>query len=269
MWGTAMTGLSIAYGLSKFLMGSVSDRSNPKYFLPLGLLLSAGIIFVSGTVAVDLRVARAGHRAADAERMGPGHGLAALRQDDGPLVEHEGARPHRLHLERRPQRGRRAGRQLRAARRARSSTTGARSSTSTRWWRQRWPSGSSSCCATRRSRAACRRSRSTRTTTRRTTARTTSGSSATARSSSTYVLNNRYLWAIAVANAFVYFVRYGVVNWIPTYLADGQGLLVQAVEHRLLAVRVGRDPGHHRLRLDLGPVLQRPAGAGEHPVHGA
>jgi len=48
--GTAMTGLSIAYGLSKFLMGSVSDRSNPKYFLPLGLLLSATIIFASGAV---------------------------------------------------------------------------------------------------------------------------------------------------------------------------------------------------------------------------
>ena len=30
-----------------------------------------------------------------------------------------------------------------------------------------------------------------------------------------HVLNNRYLWAIAVANAFVYFVRYGVVDWIP------------------------------------------------------
>ena len=29
--GTAMAGLSISYGLSKFLMGSVSDRSNPKY----------------------------------------------------------------------------------------------------------------------------------------------------------------------------------------------------------------------------------------------
>src|SRR5512139_1088301 len=50
MLGTAMTGLSIAYGASKFLMGSVSDRSNPKYFLPLGLLLSAAIIFASGTM---------------------------------------------------------------------------------------------------------------------------------------------------------------------------------------------------------------------------
>jgi MFS transporter, OPA family, glycerol-3-phosphate transporter len=46
--GTALTGLSIAYGLSKFLMGSVSDRSNPKYFLPLGLILSCGLMFLSG-----------------------------------------------------------------------------------------------------------------------------------------------------------------------------------------------------------------------------
>src|SRR3954471_24241806 len=42
--GTALTGLSFAYGASKFLMGSVSDRSNPKYFLPLGLLLSCAIM---------------------------------------------------------------------------------------------------------------------------------------------------------------------------------------------------------------------------------
>jgi OPA family glycerol-3-phosphate transporter-like MFS transporter len=48
--GTAMTGLSIAYGVSKFLMGSVSDRSNPKYFLPLGLLLSCAIMMTTGLV---------------------------------------------------------------------------------------------------------------------------------------------------------------------------------------------------------------------------
>ena len=39
----------------------------------------------------------------------------------------------------------------------------------------------------------------------------------------TYVLTNKYLWAIAIANAFVYFVRYGVVNWIPTYLQTAKG----------------------------------------------
>src|SRR4051812_35503082 len=39
--GTALTALSLTYGISKFLMGSVSDRSNPRYFLPLSILLSA------------------------------------------------------------------------------------------------------------------------------------------------------------------------------------------------------------------------------------
>src|SRR5690349_6742054 len=48
--GLALTGLSIAYGLSKFLMGAVSDRSNPKYFLPLGLILSCGIMLTTGLV---------------------------------------------------------------------------------------------------------------------------------------------------------------------------------------------------------------------------
>jgi MFS transporter, OPA family, glycerol-3-phosphate transporter len=50
MLGTALSGLSVAYGISKFLMGSVSDKSNPRWFLPLGLLLSAAILFICGTV---------------------------------------------------------------------------------------------------------------------------------------------------------------------------------------------------------------------------
>ena len=48
--GTAMTALALTYGLSKFLMGSVSDRSNPKYFLPLGLILSCAVMFTTGIV---------------------------------------------------------------------------------------------------------------------------------------------------------------------------------------------------------------------------
>ena len=48
--GSALTGLSLAYGVSKFLMGSVSDRSNPKYFMPLGLLLSCAIMAASGAI---------------------------------------------------------------------------------------------------------------------------------------------------------------------------------------------------------------------------
>ncbi len=46
--GVALSAVSIAYGLSKFLMGSVSDRSNPRYFMTTGLLLSALIMFTFG-----------------------------------------------------------------------------------------------------------------------------------------------------------------------------------------------------------------------------
>ena len=46
--GLALSAVSIAYGLSKFLMGSVSDRSNPRYFLPAGLLVSAAVMFIFG-----------------------------------------------------------------------------------------------------------------------------------------------------------------------------------------------------------------------------
>ena len=37
-----------------------------------------------------------------------------------------------------------------------------------------------------------------------------------------YVLNNKLLWTIALANAFVYFVRYGVLDWAPTYLSEAK-----------------------------------------------
>ena len=33
-----------------------------------------------------------------------------------------------------------------------------------------------------------------------------------------YVLNNKFLWFIAMANAFVYMVRYGCLDWAPTLL---------------------------------------------------
>jgi OPA family glycerol-3-phosphate transporter-like MFS transporter len=48
--GSAMTGLSVAYGVSKFIMGSVSDRSNPRWFMTIGLLLTAGVTFIFGSV---------------------------------------------------------------------------------------------------------------------------------------------------------------------------------------------------------------------------
>ncbi len=38
--GFVGSALGLAYGISKFIMGNVSDRCNPRYFLPLGLILA-------------------------------------------------------------------------------------------------------------------------------------------------------------------------------------------------------------------------------------
>jgi sugar phosphate permease len=101
MLGTAMTGLSIAYGVSKFLMGSVSDRSNPRYFLPLGLLLSSGIIFASGTMKwiysslLRLRVRIGRGRSGGGLDRRPLGLERRLRRDGGVPRAHDGLhRPH-------------------------------------------------------------------------------------------------------------------------------------------------------------------------------
>jgi OPA family glycerol-3-phosphate transporter-like MFS transporter len=44
-----------------------------------------------------------------------------------------------------------------------------------------------------------------------------------------YVLNNRILWIVAFANAFVYFVRYGVLDWAPTYLSEVKGYNIKEI----------------------------------------
>lgn len=38
-----------------------------------------------------------------------------------------------------------------------------------------------------------------------------------------YVFKNKFLWYIAFANAFVYLIRYGVLDWAPTYLKEVRG----------------------------------------------
>lgn len=57
--GLIANAVLFAYGLSKFFMATVSDRSNARYFLPIGLALSAltnlfvaFVPWVSGTIAV-------------------------------------------------------------------------------------------------------------------------------------------------------------------------------------------------------------------------
>lgn len=49
-FGLALTMLSVSYGISKFVMGNISDRSNPKYFSTAGLLLSAFTLLIFGLI---------------------------------------------------------------------------------------------------------------------------------------------------------------------------------------------------------------------------
>jgi OPA family glycerol-3-phosphate transporter-like MFS transporter len=39
----------------------------------------------------------------------------------------------------------------------------------------------------------------------------------------TYILTNKFLWLIAIANFFVYIARYAMVDWGPTYLKEAKG----------------------------------------------
>ena len=48
--GIALSSVSIAYGLSKFIMGNFSDRSNARIFLAVGLVLSAATMIFMGVV---------------------------------------------------------------------------------------------------------------------------------------------------------------------------------------------------------------------------
>lgn len=58
-----------------------------------------------------------------------------------------------------------------------------------------------------------------------------------------YVFNNRYLWFIAVANAFVYLVRYGVIDWAPTYLTEMKGYSITKASWAYFAYEYAGIPG--------------------------
>jgi OPA family glycerol-3-phosphate transporter-like MFS transporter len=220
--GTALTALSIAYGISKFLMGSVSDRSNPKYFMPLGLLLSSGLMAAFGLyeglyaslAAIILVMALNGW----VQGMGwPPSGKTMVHwfstKERGSVVSvwnvaHNigGALVANLAL---------AGvilfqdwgakfyfNALVAALIAVTvffvleDTPQSRGLPPVEKYKDDFPPGYSEAHEeTLPFREIFLK----------------------------YVLPNKFLWAIAVANAFCYFVRYGVVNWIPTYLETAKG----------------------------------------------
>ena len=57
--GMMLSAFSIAYGVSKFVMGNVSDRSNPRYFLAFGLLISALATLVFGCCGSSMYTGKA------------------------------------------------------------------------------------------------------------------------------------------------------------------------------------------------------------------
>ncbi len=58
-----------------------------------------------------------------------------------------------------------------------------------------------------------------------------------------FVLNNKFLWILALANVFVYVVRYGVVNWSPIYLTDVKGCTPELARWQFLIFEYAGIPG--------------------------
>ena len=58
-----------------------------------------------------------------------------------------------------------------------------------------------------------------------------------------YVLNNKTLWFIALANAFIYLIRYGVLDWAPTYLKEVKGYDITEIGWAYFAYEFAAIPG--------------------------
>ena len=55
--GLAMSGIPIAYAVSKFIMGSISDRSDARKFMTVGLILSSLVMILAGILPYPTGVA--------------------------------------------------------------------------------------------------------------------------------------------------------------------------------------------------------------------
>ncbi len=220
--GTALTALSVAYGVSKFLMGSISDRSNPRYFLPLGLLLSSAIMAAFGLIdalaaslgAIILVMILNGwvqgmgwppcgkvmvhwfstkERGLTVSTWNTAHNIGGALVANLALVgfiyfQDWGAKFYFNALV--------AAIIAITAYWLLEDSPQSRGLPAVERYRDDYPDGYSDA---------------------------QEDTLAFRDIFLKYVLPNRYLWAIAIANAFCYFVRYGVVNWIPTYLETAKG----------------------------------------------
>ena len=220
--GWAMTGLSVAYGISKFIMGSVSDRSNPRWFMALGLLLTSGVTFAFGTVPAIY----------DSLAL-----IIALQALNG-WFNGMGWPPcgkTMVHWWSTKERGK-----IVAAWNAAHNVGGALIAVFATWAVVRFGDWG----ATFYFNAAIAAGAAGLILLLLRDTPQSCGLPAIESHKDDYppnysadhertftfreifvshVLNNKFLWAIALANAFVYFVRFGVVNWIPTYLQTAKG----------------------------------------------
>ena len=244
-------------------MGSVSDRSNPRWFMPLGLLLSAAVtasfglfkgIYASLTLIIVLQALNGWFNGMgwppcgktmvhwfSANERGRVVSLWNMAHNVGGGLVAGARRRGRLAV-------RRLGREVLFQCAGRGVDRRRRVSC---------------CCAIRRRPADCRRSRCTATTCRRITPRKPRRTLSFREIFFANVLNNRLLWAIAVANAFVYFVRYGVQNWIPTYLETAKGFSFQQSSTAWFMFEYAGDSRHDPVRLDVRPGLSRPPRPGD------
>jgi OPA family glycerol-3-phosphate transporter-like MFS transporter len=224
--GSALTGLSLAYGVSKFLMGSVSDRSNARYFLPLGLLLSCAIMFAMGTV----------------KGIYGSLALLIFLQTLNGWVQGMGWPPSgktMVHWFSTNERGLvvstwNVSHNVGGALVANLALLGM---TLTNDWGAKFYFNATIAAVIavvaflllRDTPQSCGLPpiEAYRNDYRPDYSEDHERTYSYREIFFEHVLTNRYLWAIAVANAFVYFVRYGVVNWIPTYLETAKGFSFQ------------------------------------------
>jgi OPA family glycerol-3-phosphate transporter-like MFS transporter len=224
--GLALTTLSVAYGLSKFLMGSVSDRSNPKYFLPLGLILSCVIMAACGLF----------------KALYASLGVLVLLQTLNGWVQGMGWPPcgkTMVHWFSTRERGLvvsvwNVSHNVGGALVANFAVLGV--ALFHDWGAKFYFNALIAAAVAVVVFFLMRDTPQSRGLPPIEEYRNDYRPDYSADHERTFtfreifldhVLNNRYLWAIAVANAFVYFDRYGVVNWIPTYLETAKGFSFQ------------------------------------------
>jgi OPA family glycerol-3-phosphate transporter-like MFS transporter len=52
------------------------------------------------------------------------------------------------------------------------------------------------------------------------------------------VLRNKYIWALALGNFFVYIVRYGAMDWAPAFLVEVKGANIQSAGFKVASFEV-------------------------------